>query len=190
MTITKIGGPGDHHRDRLADYIERVAQECIKWRPYVRSEILKQTNNPALADDVVDQAIVDVNAHAARHGLDKEIIVVGGYLLRTARNRLSDFYRQNKIETVSPDAEQNEVAQDVNWEATREIEKRVEAQEIIMMVWKAVSDVQKKVLEMALDGLNTHDIAMTLDISDSMARYHLSRIKAMVEALRLQGGPQ
>lgn len=189
MSSTIGGHDGPHDL-----YLERIAAECMACKSEVEGRIRSASQNPALAEDVVAQAIKRVIEYADRYRDEKPVENVKGLLITTAHNLLLDAQtrklRADKLETVSWDGAADDTSLNLpDKSATNEIERRIEADELKNIALRDATPAQRQLFDMWFErGMTPTEISVRLGISAAAVRLRIHTLLALMRAAITKSG--
>lgn len=146
-----------------------------RWYPALVRVATSLLRDPDAAEDVAQDVMVEL--WRRRHVLDTDISI-GGYLLRSVRNRALNQLRHLKVRR------QSESDVEALYHAPEGADQPIVAKELAAAVQRAVSELPprcREVFELSrLDGLKYAEIAQALDISQKTVEAQMGKALKMM----------
>src|ERR1044072_7091957 len=164
-------------------YLDRVARECLEYKRDAESEILSRGQSRGDAEEIVDEAIVSVFTYAARYGLEKKIVDVKSFLIKTARHLLIDAWRKKRradtLQTVSLDEADEELLNQAVDSSDESILQHIEANELAKIALRNATDEQLHLFRMwFIDEMTIEEIAARLNVTVPTVKNRMKRLLA------------
>ena len=144
----------------------------MKARPRLEAAARMRTSNSSIAEDVVQDAWLKLEAANASTPVDN----VGGYLSRVVNNAVTDHFRRERRRS-----EIDQELSEILWESVDTIspEKMLIDQENLALLCNALDELPDKTREIFLlnrmQGVPHRKIAEQMGMSDNAVYYHIRR---------------
>ena len=188
ITGAEITGAERDVAPKENDYAERIVDQCWAFKAKVEKIIAFLPGSRAYAEEIVIESIRRLYQHALQPDTEK-IDSVQDFFIRTAYNVRKDVL-SGKIKlgatgALSLDDEENRslLNKFVDWSAKRNIEQRIEVNELRRIVKRRGTEDQQELFNMLIDDdLPMAEIALKLEITVPGVRYRVSKLNALIRS--------